>query len=302
MNEPFFSSLPPASAFYDHASSCWRMSQASFQLDLDEEADWTLLQRLPDWGTTAGGALFEQVMPLLLTAVRDGFALLGTPTTVLSPRSERFQRGTAPTPIELAALLATPTAWLGHRPVHAKGDPERWHNPERSNDLSDQMATLLPTPRTSDHSGPGLHGNGGPDLRTAISLLPTPISSDHLRPARGDGQLRTAIGLGDDLWDRPHLLPTPTVNDSHNNPPPPSQFNRDTLALPVVMTLLPTPQAADAKTFGPNMDWQLRLTNHAPSTASVLMNLPSSDGNTSSDVAPPTQPTIEDSDPSSSNG
>ena len=267
MNEPFFSSLPPASAFYDHASSCWRMSQASFQLDLDEEADWTLLQRLPDWGTTHGGALFEQVMPLLLTAVRDGSALLGTPTTVLSPRSERFQRGTAPTPIELAALLATPTAWLGHRPVHAKGDPERWHNPERSNDLSDQMATLLPTPRTSDHSGPGLHGNGGPDLRTAISLLPTP-----------------------------------TVNDSHNNPPPPSQFNRDTLALPVVMTLLPTPQAADAKTFGPNMDWQLRLTNHAPSTASVLMNLPSSDGNTSSDVAPPTQPTIEDSDPSSSNG
>ena len=34
----------------------------------------------------------------------------------------------------------TPTAWLGRRPAHATGDPARYFNPERSNDLSDAVA------------------------------------------------------------------------------------------------------------------------------------------------------------------
>ena len=39
---------------------------------------------------------------------------------------------------------------------------------------------LLPTPRTSDTNGPGKRGEGGQDLRTAVSLLlPTPTSRDH---------------------------------------------------------------------------------------------------------------------------
>ena len=66
--------------------------------------------------------------------------------------------------------------------------------------------------------------------------------------------------------------------------------------------LLPTPTTVDAKVFGPNMDWQLRLSNHAPHTASVLMNLPSNDGNTSSDDPHHNQPTSDDYDPNSSNG
>ncbi len=37
---------------------------------------------------------------------------------------------------------------------------------------------LLPTPRTSDTNGPGLHGDGGLDLRTTVSLLPTPAARD----------------------------------------------------------------------------------------------------------------------------
>src|SRR5690606_37049754 len=37
---------------------------------------------------------------------------------------------------------------------------------------------LLPTPRTSDTTGPGLHGRGGMDLRTAVHLLPTPTAQD----------------------------------------------------------------------------------------------------------------------------
>jgi hypothetical protein len=38
---------------------------------------------------------------------------------------------------------------------------------------------LLPTPRTTDSTGPGEHGNGGLDLSTAVNLLPTPTSRDH---------------------------------------------------------------------------------------------------------------------------
>lgn len=36
--------------------------------------------------------------------------------------------------------------------------------------------TLLPTPTASDTNGPGAHGTGGADLRTAIQLLPTPTA------------------------------------------------------------------------------------------------------------------------------
>jgi hypothetical protein len=81
-----------------------------------------------------------------------------------------------------SSLLATPTAWLGLRPIHSVGDPERWTNPERSNELSDQIAHLLPTPT----SQAARHGET-PDL--------------------------TANGFGSNLWDLPHLLPTPAVND-----------------------------------------------------------------------------------------
>jgi hypothetical protein len=40
------------------------------------------------------------------------------------------------------------------------------------------LTALLPTPRVSDTNGAGVHGNGGPDLRTAMSLLPTPNATD----------------------------------------------------------------------------------------------------------------------------
>jgi len=36
---------------------------------------------------------------------------------------------------------------------------------------------MWPTPRSSDSNGPGLHGDGGMDLRTAV-LLPTPNARD----------------------------------------------------------------------------------------------------------------------------
>jgi DNA (cytosine-5)-methyltransferase 1 len=44
--------------------------------------------------------------------------------------------------------------------------------------LAIEAQRLLPSPRTSDTNGAGLHGTGGPDLRTVASLLPTPTSAD----------------------------------------------------------------------------------------------------------------------------
>ena len=175
MTEPSSNTSPRPSAFFDPDSWCWRTSQGSL---LSEE--YPLLERLPDWGTTAAGALCVQATPGHLIAVRDGSVLPNLPT----PTSQAAKHG--PTP-----------------DIQRKGGPIK-------------------------------------------------------------------VGTKCNLWDLPHLLPTPT--------------------------------SVDAKVFGPNVDWQLRLTNHAPHTASVLMNLPSNDGNTSSDDQHPPPPMIEDSDPSSSNG
>jgi DNA (cytosine-5)-methyltransferase 1 len=43
---------------------------------------------------------------------------------------------------------------------------------------TDGRVDLLPTPRSSDCFGAGLHGDGGIDLRTTVTLLPTPRGQD----------------------------------------------------------------------------------------------------------------------------
>jgi DNA (cytosine-5)-methyltransferase 1 len=76
-------------------------------------------------------------------------------------------------------------------------------------------STLLPTPRTSDTNGAGQHGQGGVDLRTAVSLLPTPRATDgtkggpNQRGSSGDRMLPSAVT---------HLLPTPACNDMGEGP------------------------------------------------------------------------------------
>jgi len=149
MSGPFSPTSPTPLAFFDPESWSWRTSQGCLLSAAPES-----LEPLPDWGTTSNGVLYEHRMPALLTAARDGSALLGTPTQMDAhggQRSAEFRRGRTHTPVELAALLQTPTAWLGRRSSQAIGDPERWHDPERSNELSDQMAALLPTPQHWDH-------------------------------------------------------------------------------------------------------------------------------------------------------
>jgi hypothetical protein len=76
--------------------------------------------------------------------------------------------------------------------------------------LPSAVMQLLPTPRTTDTNGAGTHGDGGMDLRTAVTLLPTPTATrygNNQSPSPG-----AAVRHGLDSIDK--LLPTPTVADS----------------------------------------------------------------------------------------
>lgn len=85
-------------------------------------------------------------------------------------------------------LLPTPvtTDARGTRNATAGRKPGSAHHDGLT--LTDALTLLLPTPTASDSNGPGRHGQGGADLRTALSLLPTPTSRDGKGPnQRADG-------------------------------------------------------------------------------------------------------------------
>ena len=63
---------------------------------------------------------------------------------------------------------------------------------------------LMPTPRTTDCHGPGKHGRGGLDLRTAISLLPTPTARDWKDGAKVEAVKENSI-LGRVAWRRAEM-------------------------------------------------------------------------------------------------
>lgn len=121
-----------------------------------------------------------------------------------------------------ALVLPTPCAQPSGNSAsaHLRKKPGR----SRVTDLAvlvegDLLATggrLLPTPRTNDHTGPGIHGHGGQDLRTVISLLPTPDAYAGTRGGTQDPALRRAgghsISLGDVVEHK--LVPTPSVADA----------------------------------------------------------------------------------------
>ena len=70
--------------------------------------------------------------------------------------------------------------------------------------------TLLPTPRSSDTNGAGVHGNGGLDLRSAIDILPTPRATnmENRQSERYWGKYAGAIAR----WEAIHgPSPAPTM-------------------------------------------------------------------------------------------
>ena len=74
MSEQSSPTSPTVLAFFDRESSSWRTSQGSLLSAAPES-----LARLPAWGTTSGGVLYELQTPERLTAARDGSASLPTP-------------------------------------------------------------------------------------------------------------------------------------------------------------------------------------------------------------------------------
>jgi len=149
MSEQSSNTSLTASAFYDPESSSWRTSQGSL---LSEE--YPLLERLPDWATTADGALCVQATPERLTAVRDGSASPNLPT----PRSflaHMYGRALLTTETrqnfhanleEVIALLPTPTA----RDWKDQGENVDLTRSATKGHLSGLPLMLLPTPTTVD--------------------------------------------------------------------------------------------------------------------------------------------------------
>lgn len=113
-----------------------------------------------------------------------------------------------------SSSLPTPTAPDG-----------RGENITKTNLVS--AVRMLPTPRTSDAHGSGVHGQGGMDLRTAVALLPTPVAHDsgnspeeHLLKKPGRGVVTSlAIIVENDLLltggvpTPPPSHPTPDLSD-----------------------------------------------------------------------------------------
>ena len=157
---------------------------------------------------------------------------------------------------------------------------------------------------------------------SALPGLPTPVVNDmgagktveawdtwtdEMKAKHGNGN-----GHGPSLSiEAQRLLPTPTARDFRDQGPHAgfttrekcqSAVDRGFAHLPRVAALLPTPTSVESKVFGPNVDWELRLSNHAKHIASVLMVKPWLDGDESSDGPHLTQLMIEGCDPDSSNG
>ena len=140
--------------------------------------------------------------------------------------------------------------------------------------IAGNAGSVLPTPQAWDSNrGPDtsrLRGDGKRpsgqqgtlNLAGAISLLPTPVVND-----MGAGKTVSQW----DAW-------TAEQREKHRN----GNGHGKSLSIEV-QRLLPTPQAWDHKSFGPNVDWKKRAEKHADSVASVLMNLPSDDGSSGSD-------------------
>lgn len=173
---------------------------------------------------------------------------------------------------------------------------------------------LLPTPRTSDTNGAGVHGDGGMDLRTAVSLLPTPRARDGKGPGYGDDLPSPAIrllptpaasfagttanfrpdgtpygeGYGMTLLDAVRLLPTPWASDGEKGGPNQRGSKGDLMLPSAVAHLLPTPTASDGERTSSSYG------RGNPTLTGAIMSPPSDAGNTSSDDPHPGPPTLWD--------
>lgn len=152
------SSTPESFAFFDHESSSWKTSQGSFLPD--SESSWPIW---PKRGMTHAGRAYEAPTSPPHTVESASSWLLPTPKT----GAHRTSRGAMVDQRQWAAPVLEQAIEM------ARGILPREF---RSWDEVPGRSQLLPPPRTTDSHGAGTHGEGGPDLRTAMTLLPTPTS------------------------------------------------------------------------------------------------------------------------------
>jgi hypothetical protein len=234
------------------------------------------------------GAVFEHRTSVRRTSASGGSAWPGLPTPTATP----YGSNRSPSPgaalrpsldATVTQLLPSPDAYQGSR--GAGMPPEDRSAAGHSVSLSD-VIEHLPTPRTTDANGPGLHGHLGLDLRTAIALLPTTRARDDKGPTiqNRDGgpgleealltlpTPQTSDGFGpktpEALAADPHspanlrervldLLPTPTAaaadgNQTSRGGPRADELLLGGIAQAATECLLPTPRASDGPKGSPN--------------------------------------------------
>lgn len=131
-----------------------------------------------------------------------------------------------------SSLLLTPVASEGEKATFQQGSAQRAQTGQpfltnQIRDVYDLNTRMLPTPTVSDTNGAGKHGDGGLDLRTAVSLLPSPRASEgekggpNMRGSKGDLMLSSAVhrlsgesmppqsSAGKQLWED---VPLPLLN------------------------------------------------------------------------------------------
>jgi len=179
---------------WDRASQSWKTSEAT--------SLWALTLSsltLPTWGGLHDGELFEHPTPELATSALDYSSL---PTPVADNSRGLPQTGTdyASLPNAVIGLLPTPNA--------ADGNGGGRLNSEGHQRTLPGTVRELPTPTSRDWKG---HNQRGDDTCLTGALLPTPTSQ---AAKHGETPDTTANGFGSNLWDLPHLLPTPATANS----------------------------------------------------------------------------------------
>lgn len=163
MREQSFNGSQTPSASFDHDTFSWKTYKDSLLKE-----DLTSLERLPQWGTTQDGVLYEHQTPEHLIGVRDGSQSPNLPT----PTAQAAKHGATPDKTanaygknlwDIPHLLPTPTAWIQDEVDMDKYLARREKEKQKGNNGNgfgmtlDMTVRLLPTPTTQDAAN-----NAGP--------------------------------------------------------------------------------------------------------------------------------------------
>lgn len=100
------------------------------------------------------------------------------PTVRANESTEDFATGKRPSGAKKSKNLTWAANTLIPTPTLNGNNNRKGLTPKSGDGLATWAKQMLPTPRTSDGNGTGIHGDGGMDLRTAVKLLPTPTTND----------------------------------------------------------------------------------------------------------------------------